>query len=199
MPRFQNALPLVSSRRLLTALCLGISTLLGGTLAMAMPAQVVIVRHGEKISDADSDLSPRGEQRAEALVQFTLTNPEISKFGPPVAVFAARPKVDHSQRAVETARPLAAQLGLTVNVDYSKTQTSEIADFVMSNPAFEGRTVFIAWIHGQIPDLATAFGVAEAPKWPGSVFDRAWVIRFDSGAATLNDLPQHLLPGDSAN
>jgi hypothetical protein len=33
--------------------------------------------------------------------------------------------------------------------------------------------------------------------WPDTQFDRIWRIDYKDGKATIKDLPQHLLPGDS--
>jgi len=55
----------------------------------------------------------------------------------------------------------------------------------------------ICWHHGKIPDLAKALGVKRPPKWDGKVFDRVWQITYPKGKASLEDLPQMLLYGDS--
>jgi hypothetical protein len=57
--------------------------------------------------------------------------------------------------------------------------------------------VLICWHHGKIPDLAKALGVFNPPKWDGKVFDRVWQITYTKGKASLADLPQMLLYGDS--
>jgi len=38
----------------------------------------------------------------------------------------------------------------------------------------------------------------EPARWNGSVYDRVWVITYEDHSAVLADLPQKLLPGDSA-
>jgi hypothetical protein len=66
---------------------------------------------------------------------------------------------------------------------------------ILKDLAFAARSL-ICCIHGKIPDVAKALGVAKPPKWDGKVFDRVWQITFPQGKATLKDLPQTLLYGD---
>ncbi len=167
--------------------------------AQAVPAEVIIVRHGEKITDEDTNLSPRGRERAQALVQYVERNPKLNQYGLPVAVFAARPKRDHSTRALETATPLADALGEEVNADFGKNDEMLAARYIMRNRAFNGRTVFMSWVHDQIPGLAEAFGVNNPPDWKSKMFDRTWVIRFrpDGSVFDANEITQSLLAGDS--
>lgn len=68
---------------------------------------------------------------------------------------------------------------------------------ILDDLAFAGKIVLICWHHANIPDVAKALGVSKPPKWDGKVFDRVWKITYPKGQATLNDLPQMLLFGDS--
>jgi len=69
---------------------------------------------------------------------------------------------------------------------------------VLGKPVHAGKTVLICWHHGNIPALARALGIKDAPTpWPEMQFDRVWRITFADGVAALTDLPQRLLPGDS--
>lgn len=40
-------------------------------------------------------------------------------------------------------------------------------------------------------------GVEDPPRWSDRRYDRIWRIERSAGRATLRDLPQGLLPGDS--
>jgi hypothetical protein len=42
-------------------------------------------------------------------------------------------------------------------------------------------------------------GVSKPPAWPGSIFDRVWVISYSGGTASLANDAQMLLYGDSSN
>ncbi|MDE1976377.1 MAG: histidine phosphatase family protein [Elusimicrobia bacterium] len=167
----------------------------------AWPAQVIIIRHAEKPAEGN-DLSPRGEERAQALVGFFEHNPAVTRYGPPAAVYAMTPKADgHDVRPLETVEPLAQSLGLQVNTSVGKEDVEGLAQAVMKDPAGAGKMVLIAWEHHLIPAIAKAFGLTSAPEtWPDDVFDRAWIINFDGGKpVSFQNVPQHLLPGDSSN
>ncbi len=167
--------------------------------AWAAPAQVIIIRHGEK-PDSGPDLDERGYQRAQALVGYFQNNPAVTQFGPPAAIYAMDPKREGgSMRAIETVQPLAQALGLSVNTDYTRKQIQPLVSDIMSNPAYDGKMVLICWEHSVIPDIAQAFGWTAAPRsWPGNAFDRTWILTFQ-GDQVVNfvDAPQNLLPGDS--
>ena len=166
--------------------------------AHAKPAQVVIIRHAEKSSDEDPDLSPRGSQRAQALVGFILTNAKINLFGPPVAIYATEPQSDGSVRAIKTVTPLAEKLQLTINHDFTKKNVSNMVDSILRNRSYDGRTVLISWVRNTIPEVADDFGAQAPSSWPSEIFDRAWILTFDkSGVIRFEDIPQRLLPGDS--
>jgi hypothetical protein len=69
---------------------------------------------------------------------------------------------------------------------------------VLTDHKYAGQVVLIAWHHEKIPALAKALGVEDAPaKWDSTVFDRVWEITYDGSVATLKDLPEEALPGDS--
>src|SRR5689334_12520512 len=69
----------------------------------AMPANIIIIRHGEKPKDKnDNHLSPAGWERAERLPEFLKDNPELAKLGAPSALFATHlTKEGHGQRTIE--------------------------------------------------------------------------------------------------
>jgi len=73
----------------------------------------------------------------------------------------------------------------------------KMTDAILHDVGFAGKIVLICWHHGKIPAVAKALGIAKPPKWDGKVFDRVWQITFPKGKATLADLPQMLLYGDS--
>jgi hypothetical protein len=61
-----------------------------------------------------------------------------------------------------------------------------LANRILAEPAYAGKTVLICWNHEEIPQLAAALGVSpEPPKWKGSVFDRVYVISYYDGKAAL--------------
>ncbi|MEI8026382.1 MAG: histidine phosphatase family protein [Pseudomonadota bacterium] len=164
------------------------------------PAEVIFIRHGEKPSVGD-DLNDKGYQRAQLLVNYFKTSPDVTAFGAPVAIYAmARPHQNSgSLRAIETVTPLALSLGLTVNTSYLKDDYQAMIKDIMSHPEYSGKMVLICWEHAVIPEILDGFGYTGAPQeWPGSnYFDRTWVLDFaDNRPSTFHDYNQHLFADD---
>jgi hypothetical protein len=156
--------------------------------SVTRPAQIILIRHAEKPADPqDPHLSPSGGKRAERLVSFITTDPAMTRFGLPVAVFATQAtKHDNGQRTQETVAPLARALKLPVQTPYLGKDYARLAKLILANPAYAGMTVLICWNHEEIPQLAVALGVTpEPPKWKGSVFDQVYVISYRDGKAAL--------------
>jgi hypothetical protein len=152
------------------------------------PAQIILIRHAEKPADPDNPhLSPAGVRRAEQLVSFIRTNPALTKFGLPVAVFATRTTKDgNGQRTQETVAPLATALRLPVLTPFRGKDYAAMAKRVLGDARYDGRTVLICWNHEQIPQLAASLGVRPTPpKWKSSVYDLVYVISYQGGEASL--------------
>jgi hypothetical protein len=152
------------------------------------PARIILIRHAEKPDDPDDPhLSPAGVKRAKRLVTYITTDPAMTKFGSPVAVFAtATTKHDDGQRTQETVAPLARALKLTVQTPFLGKGYAALARQVLANPSYRGKTVLICWNHEAIPELALALGVVpQPPKWKGSDFDQVYVISYAGGTVTL--------------
>jgi hypothetical protein len=170
-------------------------------LAGAEPAHILIIRHGEKPPEkAAVNLSLKGRERALALAPFLTGSPELRRYGLPVALFATRiAPDDRSHRTQETIGPLAESLKLPIQAPYINREYAQLAQQVLTGPQYQGKTVLICWDHDYIPQLAGALGVKpQPPRWHGSVFDRVFIVSpAGPGAATLVNLPQRLMYGDS--
>ena len=166
--------------------------------ARSQPAEIIIIRHGEEPGGNSIHLSARGQRRAEALADFFRTNAIATQNGLPFALFAALPKPNKSRRSEETLIPTSRALGKPIREPFFQEQYAALAQRILHNPAFKGKTIVIAWTHSYIPQLAAALGVRPAPPAiKSSVYDRAYVITRSGGRVTFADMPQHLLPGDS--
>jgi hypothetical protein len=167
----------------------------------AAPAEVILVRHAEKPVDGPT-LNERGYERANALAHLFESDARVLAFGRPVAIFSARPsKAGGSIRSVETMVPTGKALGITIDTRFTKDDVSTLVQAVLTDSAFDGRTVLVCWEHKKIPDIARAFGWSGAPsRWDDATFDRLWILDFASGRPVrFRDLPQKLLAGDSTS
>jgi hypothetical protein len=194
---------MIRAASVLTSLSLALTVMFSSNITQATPAEVLIIRHGEKIDDNDPNLSPKGYKRAAALPALFMNDARFLEFGRPVAIYAGSPKhTDGSVRPLQTIQPTAKALGLKPITEFeSKDYASMVAD-VMKKRAYNGKTVLISWPHDEIPDMAHEFGMKNkhVPDWKGSIFDRVWKIHFssDGDVTSFEDVPQHVLPGDSA-
>ncbi len=185
----------MKSARILT-----LTLLLGLATAHAQPAQILLIRHAERPDDdSDPHLTLRGWERAMALVPFLTQTREFLTNGLPVALFATRiTSNDRGHRTQETLAPLARELKLPVQADYRGKDYELLAERLLGDPALRGKTVVVCWVHDSIPELVAALGVRSPPsRWKGSVYDRVFLITLARDRATLRDLPQRLLFGDS--
>ena len=167
----------------------------------ATPAQVVIIRHAEKLASG-GEVNRQGCERAYLLPKFFLNNSTVEQFGTPVATYAVEPNTAYSAiRAIQTIAPTAQALSLQILDPATRIDYSRIVEQIMSNPAYDGKTVLMAWEHKAIPGLAQAFGATLADymmKWPGRVFDEAWVINFvGANAPSVQIIPEGVLPSDN--
>ena len=180
---------------------LGLTVLgLAASEAPAQPAQVFIIRHGEKGPGMSAvSLSLKGQERAAALVPFFTQTPELVYQGLPSALFATKIiPGDLSHCALETLNPLSERLRLLTNAHYGKKDYADLAQEVLTNLRYQKKTVLICWDYEYIPRLAAALGVwPEPPKWPEEVFDRVLIITYRGGQASLVNMPQRLMFGDS--
>jgi hypothetical protein len=165
------------------------------------PREVLIIRHAEKPPEESKsvDLNAEGKQRADALPQlFKATPNRADPFPTPDFIFAAK-NSKHSYRSMETVMPLARKLNRPINSVYANEDFPKLAEEILHNSKYAGKTILIAWHHGNIPQLAEKLKATGTPDhWKGTAFDRVWRITYDSaGKATFNDLPQQLMPRDS--
>jgi hypothetical protein len=170
-----------------------------GAQAFAQPSQIVIIRHGEK-TDPSNELNTEGCERAFSLMHFFLKNPLVEQYGSPVAIYAMRPNsIDGSVRPIQTIAPTANQLKLPIQDKYTKLDYAPIVQEILNSPAYQDKTVLIAWEHDAIPGLAQAFGVtldASQTSWAGKVFDEAWVIN-PADHFSLQIIPENALSTDN--
>lgn len=185
--------------------------------AYALPAQVIIVRHGEK-NTVTRELTGAGVERVEALASYFtdpnggpgfvgnagLSNVTLFNYGLPAGLFAARP-VHHSDdftvRCIQTLAPVALVLNLPIHSGYAPGQEQQLVETIFNNPLYDGKSVLICWHHTFIAALIQAFGYQPPagilPAYPDR-FDLVWVMTFPAPnpPAIVNPFLQELLFGD---
>jgi hypothetical protein len=176
------------------------TTFLFASCLLAMPSQIILMRHAEKTSEG-THLSLKGRQRAAALLPTFLGSPPLLHYGPPVAIYVMKSgKKEPSFRWAQTMMSLADELNMPLHNEYNRNETEALVKEIKEMEEYEGKMVLICWSHGELPLLAAQFGAKKAPKkWPREVFDRFWILTFEeNGEVTFKDLPQKLLYGDSS-
>ena len=193
------------------SLILAIATLLcgggngesgGGGAAVAQvpqpPTTILLIRHAEKLTDGRIDLSPVGFERAKAIPQLFGGAGAAAPHNLPRPDFLFATHISaKSNRPVETITPLSEALGLPITSEVADKDFATLAKELLSGK-YAGKVVLVAWHHGSLPAFARALGaVPPYDPWPETQFDRVWRIDYVGGKATLADLPQGLMAGDS--
>jgi len=154
--------------------------------------KVVIIRHGEKPADGDN-LSCQGLNRALQL-------PAVlhQKFNRPDYTYVPTLKMDKNtahSRMFQTVTPFAVKYDLTINSNYDESELNNAAKSVLKKSG----TVLMVWEHSAIPDLASALGVDNPPKWAGADFDSIWIISYAGGKASLTTDQEGLNPSENCS
>lgn len=178
--------------------------------AVAAPARIIILRHGEKADDWK--LCDIGQQRAEALALNYLGRDAAKSLFPageePTFFFAI------TLHTAELASPAVASWNKPIifysvlpepgqsKDDFTKLlnqRTQEAARGLLVNPALQGKTVVVVWEHKHIAnaELDTKFereGVTlrqllnldilpGVPKtWPDDNYDYFWIVDFPANS-----------------
>lgn len=143
-------------------------TALVAALASAQPAlaadTVFVMRHLQKAEGADPPLSAEGEANAQAVAGM------LAKSGIK-AIFATPTK-----RAMETAQPLAAKLGIIVT-PYNPADPESLAKRVA---AMTG-AVLVVGHSNTVPDLVARFGGKQAVALTEQDYGTLFVVSHDDG------------------
>jgi hypothetical protein len=165
-------------------------------------AVVLIIRHAEN-PDTGRDLSPRGQERAEAYKDYFLKFTVDSKQLEPQAIFAAKDS-KQSHRPRLTVEPFAKAAKLQIDTRFGNNQPAELAADLRTTQ--QGKVTLICWRHGNIPGLLRTLGAKPESllprgKWPDSVYDWVILLSYDQEGrlipASTRRINEHLLPGDS--
>jgi broad specificity phosphatase PhoE len=180
-----------------------------------MSTVIMLVRHAEKpigagpphgvtadgVQDSAS-LTTRGWQRAGALVTLFVPG-EIPSAGraalpTPTHLFASKVGLDSSsRRPLETLRPLADRLGLTIDTTFLKRQDADLIEAIRT---IDG-VVLVSWEHALLASMAALIvgDAARVPSaWPDDRFDLVWIFEPNAAGAGFGfrQMAQTLLAGD---
>jgi hypothetical protein len=163
-----------------------------GSSCFAQPSQVIIVRHATRNATATA-LTTVGQQRAAAYASYFTQTDFFLKYGAPFAIFASR----GAGLTVETMMPISELLGLPIHSAYTPFQVNEMANFILNNPAYDGKNILICWVSYSIDNLLKAFGYIPPFPFPQDRFDLTYVLTFPvSGNPNAPVYSQEILYGD---
>ena len=163
-------------------------------------AVILIIRHAEK-PDSGYELSPAGQERAKAYVNYFKNFTVDSQLLTLDYLFAtADSKGSHRPRL--TIEPFSKASGLAIDTRFADKQFQDLAKEIRSKP--HGKHILICWHHQPIPELVRALGadpdrLFPDGKWPDDVFN--WVIELrygpDGRLLEAKRINENLMPGDS--
>ena len=135
---------------------------------------VILIRHAEKNvepNNADPDLSPAGQARAQELVRM-FGDSGIN------AIYATQYK-----RTQQSVKPLADRIGLPINQVNAKN-TNDLAAQIHAQ--HYGQTIFVAGHNNTVPEIITALGGPTLPVIPETEFDNLYIVTvYRTGKAKL--------------
>lgn len=146
-----------------------------GAASAQADTQLVMFRHAEKPNPGLGQLSCQGLNRALALPRVLL-----SRYGKPNALYAPDPGAKKDDdgtpynylRPLATIEPTAIRAGLPVDTHLAWDDMDHLEQELLS-PAHDGQTLFVAWEHHVLEDLARDIlkrrggDADQVAKWPG--------------------------------
>lgn len=140
---------------------------------------MLIVRHAEKPL-LGRELTPTGQARANAYIHYF---EPFHDGGLKLRINALYAGADSagSVRPRLTLEPLSHASGLPLDSTISTKDPEGLVSLLRRQP--HGNHPLVAWRHGSIPALLTAFGASPdlipGGKWPNEVYDWIIVLSFD--------------------
>ena len=173
----------------------------------------MIIRHGEKPDDAGSppginekgqqdahSLTERGWARARALGKF-FASPKAGIVRPR-RIYAPGLIPGHAagRRPRQTAGPIAAALGIGVDLVYQEGEEKKLANQLsILGPALPA---LVVWEHSAIAEIVDCLDGPVSPKaksWPDDRYDVVLVCRANKSGWKLTQVPEMVLPGDRSS
>ena len=156
-----------------------------GAWAHATPAQVILIRHGDKdVPRGDYNLSPVGFIRALSLGRVI-----PACFGTPnqIRTFQLNPVSSKNSRSYQTAVPLAVATGVNIGIVMgSKTTSGSFGEDVLSSKTFDGAKAVFFWEHRHLLELAKGLGWTSVRPIDADDYDQVAVLTYPAGSKTPN-------------
>ncbi|HUX79714.1 MAG TPA: histidine phosphatase family protein [Alphaproteobacteria bacterium] len=170
------------------------------TSTFAVPKNVIIIRHADRVIPNGVCLSLQGLERAAALAYYFSETPRYNT--PPIThIFAAysnQPPQPYV-RCKQTCEPTANHLKLPVDLDFNRYQVAEVAKEILTNPKYDNATILMCWEHKHIAPLVVALGGKEPDFLPENIFDQVYMLSFEKdNKPKFQQFLQELLFGDRA-
>ena len=180
-------------------LALFFMSLLSNTV-FAIPKNVIITRHGDKVLPHGFCLSLQGLERAASLAYYFSDTPHYNT--PPIshifAAYSGQPKP--YIRCQQTCQPTATHLKLPLNTTFTFTEVKEVAHEILTNPLYDNATVLMCWEHEHIASLVMALGGENPGFWPDNIFDQVYLLSYEeNNKPKLQKFLQELMFGDRAS
>ncbi|MFN2514846.1 MAG: phosphoglycerate mutase family protein [Pyrinomonadaceae bacterium] len=125
---------------------------------------IILIRHAEKNvepGNADPNLSPAGQARAQELVRMFGDAGIGSIYG------------TQYRRTLQTVKPLADKLGISITQVDAKN-TAEVIRQIRSQ--HNGEVVFVSGHNNTVPEIIAALGGPQLPNIPETEFDNLYVV-----------------------
>jgi len=154
-----------------------------GGWAHATPAQVILIRHGDKDSQrGDYNLSPRGFERALHLGRMI-----PACFGKPTQIrtYELNPVSSKNSRSYQTAVPLAVATGVNIGIVMgSSTSSASFGAEVLESKSFDGAKAVFFWEHRRLPELAKGLGWSTMAPIDADDFNQLALLTYPAGSKT---------------
>jgi hypothetical protein len=156
---------------------------------------VLIVRHAEK-PEIGVGLTAQGKARSRLYIKYFSPFHE-GNLNLPIDSLYAGADSKNSIRPRLTLEPLSKSSGLLLHTDISTKDPQGLVSELERQP--HGHHPLIAWRHGAIPDLLSAFGADPEKllpngKWPDAVYDWVIVLHLDAHGKLISQqlIHEHL-------
>ena len=166
----------------------------------AIPKNVIITRHADRVLPNGTCLSLQGLERAAAMAYYFSETPAYNT--PPIthifAAYSRQPSHPYT-RCKQTCQPTAAHLKLPINTDFDQYHVAEVAKEILTNPKYDNATVLMCWEHKHIAPLVIALGGENPGFWADNIFDQVYMLSFENKDKPIfQKFLQQLLFGDRA-